>query len=73
MRQDGRENIKKVKALVEDATENQFTYRNLYVVGLIKDSHGGIYQTIDELIEEVQGRLCKWGVKYEDKCYYNIY
>ena len=39
---------KKIEALINDPTENQFVYRNLYVVGKIKKS-GGIYSDIDSL------------------------
>lgn len=49
-RQQGRENTKKIEALKADATENQFIYRNLFVVGLIKQ-HGMIASSIEELIE----------------------
>lgn len=52
IRQFGRDNQKKIDALVEDATENQFIYRNLMVVGLVKDSpYGGIYSSIEDLVE----------------------
>lgn len=48
IRQEGRGNQKKIDALVADGTENQFMYRNLFVVGLIKQN-GGIYSNIDSL------------------------
>ncbi|MBM7700139.1 nucleoside 2-deoxyribosyltransferase [Kurthia huakuii] len=48
-RQQGRDNVKKIAALKADATENQFIYRNLFVVGLIKQ-HGIIATSIEELI-----------------------
>lgn len=51
VRQQGRDNDKKIKALIDDGVENQFMYRNLFVVGLIKKSKGNIYFTVDELIE----------------------
>lgn len=51
-RQLGRENQKKIDALIADATENQFVYRNLYVVGKIKKS-GGIFSDIDELNQAI--------------------
>ena len=35
VRQQGRDNMKKIEALKEDGTENQFIYRNLFVIGLI--------------------------------------
>ncbi|MGM9950548.1 MAG: nucleoside 2-deoxyribosyltransferase [Lysinibacillus sp.] len=53
VRQQGRDNSKKIQALVEDGTENQFIYRNLFVVGLIK-RNGVIVGTIEELADEVK-------------------
>ena len=53
VRQQGRDNAKKIEALVEDGTENQFIYRNLFVVGLIK-RNGVIVGTIEELAAEVK-------------------
>ena len=53
VRQQGRDNAKKIDALVEDGTENQFIYRNLFVVGLIK-RNGVIVGTIEELTAEVK-------------------
>lgn len=53
-RQQGRDNDKKIDALVKDSTENQFMYRNLFVIGLIKKSGGGVYSTIEELVESVE-------------------
>lgn len=47
-RQQGRENTKKIEALIADGTENQFMYRNLFVIGLIKQ-HGVIVGSIEEL------------------------
>lgn len=47
-RQKGTGNKKKIEALVNDPTENQFVYRNLYVIGKIKKS-GGIYADIESL------------------------
>lgn len=38
IRQQGRDNEDKIHALIEDGMENQFIYRNLMVVGLIKDN-----------------------------------
>jgi nucleoside 2-deoxyribosyltransferase len=49
-RQQGRDNLKKIEALQQHATENQFIYRNLFVVGLIKQ-RGIIASTIEQLIE----------------------
>lgn len=53
VRQLGRENPSKIEALIEDGTENQFMYRNLFVIGLIKQN-GLIVSTIEELVEHVQ-------------------
>lgn len=36
VRQNGRDNEKKIQALIEDGVENQFFYRNLMTVGLVK-------------------------------------
>lgn len=51
-RQQGRDNQKKIDALVEDALENQFVYRNLFLVGLVK-RNGVITSTIEEAVEAV--------------------
>ena len=53
VRQQGRDNGKKIQALVEDGLENQFIYRNLFVVGLIKQN-GVIVSTIEQLVEEAK-------------------
>jgi len=53
VRQLGRDNRKKIDALVADGVENQFIYRNLFVVGLIKQN-GIIVQTLEEVAEEVK-------------------
>ena len=52
-RQQGRENEKKINALIEDGTENQFMYRNLYVIGAIK-KNGKILSDIDSLVTEIR-------------------
>lgn len=49
-RQQGRDNAKKINALVQSATENQFQYRNLYLIGKIKKSGGFIYSDKYQLI-----------------------
>ncbi len=59
VRQQGRTNAKKIDALVADGTENQFIYRNLFVVGLIKQN-GVIASTTREVVEQVK-RLAKMG------------
>lgn len=53
VRQQGRTNRKKIDALIADGTENQFIYRNLFVVGLIKQN-GVIASTIEEVVEQVK-------------------
>lgn len=53
----GRENMEKIDALVEDGTENQFMYRNLFVVGLIKQTDGGIFDEFEDLVQTVKGNL----------------
>ena len=54
IRQEGRDNNKKIQALIDDGRENQFMYRNLFVIGLIKDREGNIYSTIEELINAIK-------------------
>lgn len=51
-RQQGTSNQEKINALVKDPTENQFVYRNLYVIGKIKKS-GGVYADIDSLNQAI--------------------
>lgn len=46
VRQLGTANGKKINALIQDSVENQFMYRNLFVVGAIK-SNGSILNNID--------------------------
>ncbi|MEO4052532.1 nucleoside 2-deoxyribosyltransferase [Solibacillus sp. CAU 1738] len=53
VRQQGRDNVKKIDALIADGTENQFIYRNLFVVGLIKRS-GVIVSSIEEVVSEIE-------------------
>lgn len=54
VRQLGRTNTKKIDALIEDGTENQFIYRNLFVVGLIKQN-GVIVSSVEEVVTAVKG------------------
>lgn len=54
VRQQGRNNDKKINALIEDGTENQFMYRNLFVIGIIKKSGGGVYLNIEDLVEAIK-------------------
>ncbi|WP_431812127.1 nucleoside 2-deoxyribosyltransferase [Lysinibacillus sp. FW12] len=53
VRQQGRDNMQKIEALVRDGLENQFVYRNLFVIGLIK-RNGIITSSIQETVEAVQ-------------------
>lgn len=56
-RQQGRDNTKKIDALMKDATENQFMYRNLFVIGIIKKSGGAIYSNIADLVQAVKKEI----------------
>ncbi|WP_339258441.1 nucleoside 2-deoxyribosyltransferase [Lysinibacillus sp. FSL K6-3209] len=53
VRQQGRENMMKIEALIRDGIENQFVYRNLFVIGLIK-RNGVITTSIDGAVLAVQ-------------------
>ncbi|WP_274309925.1 nucleoside 2-deoxyribosyltransferase [Solibacillus daqui] len=53
VRQQGRTNAKKIEALIADGIENQFIYRNLFVVGLIKQN-GVIATTIEDVVAQVK-------------------
>lgn len=53
VRQQGRDNTNKIDALIADGTENQFFYRNLFVVGLIK-RNGVIVNSIEEVVVEMK-------------------
>lgn len=53
VRQLGRDNTQKIEALIADGLENQFIYRNLFVVGLLKQN-GTIVQTIEEAAATVK-------------------
>lgn len=54
VRQQGVENAKKIDALVNEEAENQFMYRNLYVIGAVK-ANGVIANSSDELIKLMNG------------------
>ncbi|KOS68539.1 nucleoside 2-deoxyribosyltransferase [Lysinibacillus contaminans] len=56
VRQQGRDNVKKIEALVADGMENQFVYRNLFVIGLIK-RNGIITTSIEEAVKAVQEKV----------------
>lgn len=58
VRLQGNKNGNKLRALRKDPTENQFMYRNLFVIGLIKE-HGEIYHTIEDLISNVSRKELK--------------
>ena len=60
VRQQGSNNQSKVSALVNDTTENQFFYRNLYVIGLIK-KNGTIHPTIRGLVSKLIADLYSKG------------
>ena len=53
VRQQGRDNMLKIEALVRDGIENQFVYRNLFVIGLIKRT-GVITTSITEAVQAVE-------------------
>ena len=50
IRQHGRDNQKKIQALIEDGTENQFMYRNLFTIGVIKNN-GTIVDNTDSMLQ----------------------
>lgn len=52
-RQQGATNSKKILALKADPTENQFFYRNLFVIGLIKNTNGGVFNSIEDLVTRI--------------------
>lgn len=60
IRQQGTNNIEKIKALVNGSFENPFVYRNLYVLGTIKDSGGTISTSVSDLIDSI-GKYIKDG------------
>lgn len=53
VRQLGTGNTKKINALIEDSVENQFMYRNLFVVGAIKQN-GEVLSTLEDLVESIK-------------------
>lgn len=58
IRQNGRVNKEKMNALVADATENQFIYRNLMTVGLVK-KRGLIVKDSLELVSAINEVVVK--------------
>lgn len=53
VRQLGRDNTKKIDALIQDSVENQFIYRNLFVIGLIK-RNGCIVHSIQDVVDKLK-------------------
>ncbi|MFJ8237048.1 nucleoside 2-deoxyribosyltransferase [Ureibacillus sp. NPDC094379] len=53
VRQLGRDNQNKIDALIADGTENQFIYRNLFVIGIVK-KNGVIVSSIEEVVEQME-------------------
>jgi len=49
IRQNGTENSRKIEALIHDSKENQFMYRNLYVIGAVK-RNGRIFYKSYQLV-----------------------
>lgn len=58
IRQNGRSNDLKIKALIDDATENQFFYRNLFTVGLVK-KRGRVVKDTLELVNTINELVVK--------------
>jgi nucleoside 2-deoxyribosyltransferase len=53
-RQQGRDNLQKINALIRNAVENQFPYRNLYVIGTVYESNGDVVPNIEELVSAIR-------------------
>lgn len=58
IRQQGRDNQKKIDALIEDGTENQFMYKNLFTIGIIKDN-GVVVSNTDEMLDSIDNLVYK--------------
>ena len=54
IRTQGRDNKQKYEVFLKDPFELQWQYFNLFAVGAIKESGGGIYTNIDELVKAVK-------------------
>ena len=54
VRQQGRDNEKKIQALIKDGTESQFFYRNLFLIGTIKNNNGMIFDNSDDLVKAIK-------------------
>lgn len=59
IRQNGTSNSKKIEALIHDSKENQFMYRNLYVIGAIKNN-GRIFCKSYQLINYLKHIVNNW-------------
>jgi nucleoside 2-deoxyribosyltransferase len=53
VRQFGRDNEKKINALIKDGTENQFMYRNLFTIGKVKEN-GVVVSNTADLVKEMK-------------------
>ena len=53
IRQHGRNNEEKIQALIDDSVENQFLYRNLFTIGLIK-KRGKVVSNDVELVKAIK-------------------
>lgn len=53
VRQMGADNQQKIEALQKDSIENQFFYKNLYVVGAVK-KYGKILTSVEDLVNELR-------------------
>lgn len=58
IRQNGRNNERKIQALIDDGVENQFIYRNLMTVGLIK-KRGRIVKDSLQLVNAIKELVVK--------------
>ena len=62
VRQQGTDNSSKIEMLKLDPVENQFAYRNLFVVGLIK-LNGKIFNSLPKFVDYLKnGELKKYGI-----------
>lgn len=60
IRQQGRDNNAKIQALIADGTENQFMYRNLFVIGIIKSN--GVIIDGSKIIKAINDIINKKGL-----------
>jgi nucleoside 2-deoxyribosyltransferase len=54
IRTQGRDNKQKYEAFLKDPFELQWQYFNLFAIGAIKESGGGIYTNVDDLVQVVK-------------------